>query len=51
VNQVEKRTTLMVSVGKMPDGTAQSALGFRSPVDVYSELLHNMELAKTATKH
>ncbi len=25
--------------------------GFRSPVEVYSELLLNMELAKTATKH
>ena len=25
--------------------------GFRSPVEVYGELLLNMELAKTATKH
>jgi len=29
----------------------RKSLGFRSPVEVYSELLLNMELAKTATKH
>ena len=29
----------------------RKSLGFRSPVEVYSELLHNIELAKTATKH
>ncbi len=29
----------------------RKSLGFRSPVEVYGELLHNMELAKTATKH
>ena len=29
----------------------RKSLGFRSPVEVYSELLHNMELAKAATKH
>ena len=29
----------------------RKSLGFRSPVEVYSELLHNMELAKIATKH
>lgn len=29
----------------------RKSLGFRTPVEVYSELLKNMELAKTATKH
>lgn len=29
----------------------RKSLGFRSPVEVYNELLLNMELAKTATKH
>jgi len=29
----------------------RKSLGFRTPVEVYSELLMNMELAKTATKH
>ena len=29
----------------------RKSLGFRSPVEVYTELLHNMELAKAATKH
>lgn len=29
----------------------RKSLGFRSPVEVYTELLHNMELAKIATKH
>jgi transposase, IS30 family len=29
----------------------RKSLGFRSPVEVYSELLLDMELAKTATKH
>jgi len=29
----------------------RKSLGFRLPVEVYSELLHNMELAKIATKH
>ncbi len=29
----------------------RKSLGFRSPVEVYSELLLNMELAKSATKH
>lgn len=29
----------------------RKSLGFRTPVEVYSELLLNMELAKTATKH
>jgi len=29
----------------------RKSLGFRSPVEVYSEILHTMELAKIATKH
>lgn len=29
----------------------RKSLGFRTPAEVYSELLTNMELAKTATKH
>jgi len=29
----------------------RKSLGFRSPVEVYNELLLNMELVKTATKH
>ena len=29
----------------------RKSLGFRTPVEVYNELLMNMELAKTATKH
>ena len=29
----------------------RKSLGFRSPVEVYTELLHNIELAKIATKH
>ena len=29
----------------------RKSLGFRSPVEVYNELLLNMELAKTTTKH
>ena len=29
----------------------RKSLGFRSPVEVYSALLHNMQTAKTATKH
>ncbi len=29
----------------------RKSLGFRSPVEVYSKLLLNMERAKTATKH
>lgn len=29
----------------------RKSLGFRTPIEVYSELLMNMELAKTATKH
>ena len=29
----------------------RKSLGFRSPVEVYTELLHNIELAKYAIKH
>lgn len=29
----------------------RKSLGFRTPLEVYSELLHNMELAKVETKH
>jgi transposase, IS30 family len=29
----------------------RKSLGFRAPLEVYSELLHNMELAKVETKH
>ena len=31
--------------------TGTKSLGFRSPVAVYNELLLNMELAKSSTKH
>ncbi len=53
-----KRTDLSVYTQAQLDEIARSlntrsgkSLGFRSPVEVYSELLLNMELAKTATKH
>ncbi len=53
-----KRTNLSVYTQAQLDEIARSlntrsgkSLGFRSPVEVYSELLLNMELAKTATKH
>ncbi len=36
---------------EVADTRPKKSLGFRSPVEVYSELLLNMELAKTATKH
>ena len=55
---LQKGTDLSVYTQEQLDEIAWSlntrprkSLGFRSQVEVYSELLHNMELAKTATKH
>lgn len=53
-----KGADLSVYTQEQLDGIAWSlntrprkSLGFRSPVEVYTELLHNMELAKIAIKH
>ena len=49
--RAEERATMMLMQQVIDTRRSLRSLGFRSPVEVYSELLHNMGLAKAATKH